>query len=59
MDILLLEPEVDSDGRDVTLLELVIRESPEDGGFPDRRRPHNHKLQDIVVALLHLESFDY
>lgn len=49
----ILEAEVDSDGRDVGVFELVVSESLEDGGLAHRGRAHDHKLEHIVILALH------
>lgn len=51
-----LESEVNADGGDVALLELVVSEATEDRGFADRRWTNDDKFEDVVVALLHLKS---
>jgi hypothetical protein len=49
-----LEAEIDSDGRQVALLELVVRESSQEGTFAHRTVANYHYLEEIVVLSYHL-----
>lgn len=48
-----LEAEVDSDGGQVMLLELVLGEADEDGGFAHARVADYDSLVEMVVLLYH------
>jgi hypothetical protein len=49
----LLEPEINSNGRDITLLKTVVSEPFKDGRLAHTRWPNDHELEHIVVTLLH------
>ena len=50
---MVLEPEVNSDRRNIKFIELVVRKTLQQGRLPHRRRPHQHYLHYIVVFSLH------
>lgn len=49
-----LKSEVDADGGNIRIFELVISESLQDGGLADGGGPHNDELEHKVVFALHV-----
>lgn len=49
----LLKSEINTNGRNVTLLKTVISKSFKDWWFANTGRPNNNELKDIIVIALH------